>query len=305
MSRTVTVEEVARGAVRRHWPGGAGQVLHSLLSFTRRKPLGAFGAACILVMVVVALLADVVAPFDPVAVSPSDRLRPPGPQSWFGTDELGRDVFSRVVHGARSSLYVGIGTILISISVGGLIGMLTGFLQGTLDMVVQRVMDAIMPIPLIVLAMTLVTMLGPSRENVILSLAIVLIPTNSRVIRGATLSVASSTYIEAARALGGRTLYTLGRHVLPNVAAPIVILASIQLGGAIVVEASLSFLGVGTPPPTPTWGGMLSGSGRRFMETAPWLLIFPGMAISLAVLGFNLLGDALRDVWDPRLRNLS
>ena len=273
-----------------------------LLLFARRKPLGAFGALCIVVMVLAALSADVVAPYDPLAVAPQDRLQAPGASHWFGTDELGRDVFSRVVHGAQTSLYVGLGTVLLSISAGTVLGTVSGFLRGGVDLVIQRVVDSIMPIPLIVLAMTLVTMLGPSRENVMISLAFVLAPTNARVIRGATLSVAESAYMDAARAIGCTTLYMIRVHVLPNVAAPIFILASIQLGSAVVAEASLSFLGLGTPPPTPTWGGMLSGSGRRFMEIAPWLLIFPGVAISLAVLGFNLLGDALRDVWDPRLR---
>ncbi|MEK7214197.1 MAG: ABC transporter permease [Chloroflexota bacterium] len=274
-----------------------------LLDFARRKPLGAFGALCIAIMVAAAVLAEVISPYDPIATAPQFRLRPPGPQFWFGSDELGRDLFSRVVHGARTSLYVGIATIGLSITIGTVLGTLSGFLRGTFDLIVQRLVDVMMPIPLIVLAMTLLTMLGASRENVIVSLAIVLVPINARVIRGATLSVVETAYIESARAIGCSVLRTIWVHVLPNVAAPIMILASIQLGTAIVAEASLSFLGVGTPPPTPTWGGMLSGSGRRFMQTAPWLLAFPAVAISLAVLGFNLLGDALRDVWDPRLRN--
>lgn len=301
MSRSLAYES-SNPRLPRRPAGGLLGLLTGPLRFARRKPLGAVGGLCIIIMVAAAVLADVVAPFDPIAANPPLRLRPPGVDHWFGTDELGRDVFSRVVHGSRTSLYVGLATVLLSVTVGALLGTLSGFLRGAVDLVIQRAVDVIMPIPLIVLAMTLVTMLGPSRENVILALAIVLVPTNARVIRSATLSVAATTYIDACRALGCSTPYTILFHVLPNVAAPIVVLGSIQLGSAVVAEASLSFLGVGTPPPTPTWGGMLSGSGRRFMETAPWLLVFPAAAISLAVLGFNLLGDALRDVWDPRLR---
>ena len=273
-----------------------------LVRFIRRKPLGAFGGLCILIMVAAAVLADVLAPYDPIAVHAGKRLTAPGAEFLMGTDELGRDVLSRVIYGARTSLYIGIGTVAASIALGTIVGMTSGYFGGKLDLIAQRFVDSIMPIPLIVLAMTLVSMLGASKENVIISLAIVLTPNNARIIRGATLAVAANAYIEAARAMGASSGRILVRHILPNIAAPILILASIQLGGAILVESSLSFLGAGTPPPTPTWGAMLSGSGRRFMETAPWLLVAPSVAISLAVLGFNLLGDALRDIWDPRLR---
>lgn len=291
--------EVARpAALARSFRSPAATVLR----FIRKKPLGAFGGVCILVMVFAGVFADQLAPYDPIAIQQGKRLLPPSAEYLFGTDELGRDLLSRVIHGARTSLYIGIGTVLASISLGTLIGITSGYFGGKLDLIAQRFVDSIMPIPLIVLAMTLVSMLGASKENVIISLAIVIAPNNSRIIRSATLAVIANAYVEAARATGASSFRILSRHILPNISAPILILASIQLGSAILVESSLSFLGAGTPPPTPTWGAMLSGGGRRFMETAPWLLIAPGVAISLAVLGFNLLGDALRDVWDPRLR---
>jgi ABC-type dipeptide/oligopeptide/nickel transport system permease subunit len=185
---------------------------------------------------------------------------------------------------------------------GTLIGLISGYWEGWLDLGLQRIMDALMTIPGLILALAIVSVLTPNTTNAMLAIAIVIIPGNSRIVRGAVLSAKQNPYVEAARALGCRHLRIIASHILPNVTAPILIIASIWLGNAIFIEASLSFLGLGTQPPTPSWGLMLSSTGRAFMEQAPWLAVFPGLAISLAVLGFNLFGDALRDVWDPKLR---
>jgi len=274
----------------------------ALLSFCRQKPLGAIGGFLIVGLVLTAIFADIVSPYDPLLISRPDQLAAPSARYWLGADHLGRDLLSRIIHGSRTSLYVGILAILLGTLSGTSLGVVSAYFGGKVDLLVQRVMDSMMAFPMLILAMAVVAMLGPSLNNIILTLAIVLTPGNSRVVRGAVLSVKENPYIDAARALGARDLRIILRHILPNVMAPIIVLVSIQLGGAILVEASLSFLGLGPPPPTPTWGGMLSGTGRQFMESAPWMAIFPGLAISLAVLGFNLLGDALRDVLDPRMR---
>lgn len=284
----------------------AAHVLDSLLTvvirFVRRKPLGAAGALILVLMVLAAVFADVVSPYDPLVTQPGKRLSAPGGEFWFGSDELGRDVFSRVLHGARTSLYVGLATVLLTSFFGTIIGTASAYFGGKVDLITQRIVDSVMPFPLLVLAMTLVSMLGASRENVIIALAVVITPNNSRVIRGAALSLMKNQYVEGARAIGCGHVRIITRYILPNVAAPVLVLASIQIGSAILTEASLSFLGVGTPPPTPTWGGMVAGAGRVYIERAPWIALFPGIAISAAVYGVNLFGDALRDVLDPRLR---
>lgn len=273
-----------------------------IVRFCRQKPLGAFGGVVIFLMVFAALFATVVSPHSPYSINPSDSLVGPNPTYFMGTDELGRDLFSRIIYGSRASLYVGIMVITFGTLLGSIIGMVSGYEAARFDLAVQRVIDSMQAFPALVLAMAMVAMLGASINNVIIALSIVIIPGESRVVRGATLSVKENQYIEAARAMGAGHLRILFQHIMPNVLAPVVILMSIQLGTVILAEASLSFLGLGTPPPTPTWGGMLSGTGRQFFEIAPWMAIFPGIAISLAVLGFNLLGDAIRDVLDPRLR---
>ena len=283
-------------------PVGAWGRAHALWTTIRRKPLGAVSAAVIVTLVLTAVFADVLAPYDPVETRPEIRLQA---LSWahpFGTDDIGRDVFSRIIYGARISLWVGLLAVGIGTVAGMIIGLLCGYCEGRVDLVLQRVMDAIQAIPGLVLALAIVSVLTPNTTNAMIAIAIVIVPGNSRIVRGAVLSAKQNRYVEAAQALGCRHLSILGRHILPNVTAPILIIASIWLGNAILIEATLSFLGVGTQPPTPSWGLMLSSTGRAFMEQAPWLAIFPGFAISLAVLAFNLFGDTLRDAWDPKLR---
>lgn len=274
----------------------------ALIDFASRKPLGAFGAIVLASTIFLAIFADVIAPYDPVEIAPAIKLQRPTAAHWFGTDNLGRDILSRIVYGARSSIFVGTIALLMGTVSGTLLGIVSAYLGGKFDLLVQRVVDAVQAFPLLILALAVVAMLGASRFTLIIALAIVIVPGTSRVLRGATLSVKENQYIEAARAIGASSTRIVIQHILPNVTAPIIILASVQLGSTIIVEASLSFLGLGTPPPTPTWGGMLGGTGRQFLIQAPHLAIFPAIAISLAVLGINLLGDGLRDVLDPRLR---
>jgi ABC-type dipeptide/oligopeptide/nickel transport system permease subunit len=273
-----------------------------LLTTIKRKPLGAASAALIAVIVLTAAFAPVLAPYDPLDADPTIRLAPPSAAHPFGTDDIGRDVLSRIVYGSRISLWVGLLAVGIGTAVGMVIGLACGYWEGRLDMCLQRVMDAVQAIPGLVLALAIVSVLKPSTTNAMLAIAVVIIPGNSRIVRGAVLSAKQNRYVEAAEAMGCRQPRILLSHILPNVTAPILVIASIWLGNAILIEATLSFLGVGTQPPTPSWGLMLSSTGRAFMEQAPWLAIFPGLAISLAVLAFNLFGDTLRDAWDPRLR---
>ena len=274
----------------------------ALRTAIRRKPLGAASALLIVLLVLTAIFANVIAPYDPLAAQPEVRLAPPSRAHLFGTDDIGRDVFSRVIYGSRISLWVGLLAVGIGTLIGMVIGLVSGYWEGHLDMVLQRVMDAIQAIPGLMLALAIVSVLKPNTTNAMLAIAVVIIPGNSRIVRGAVLSAKQNRYVEAAEALGCRQLHILALHILPNVTAPILIIASIWFGNAILIEATLSFLGLGTQPPTPSWGLMLSSTGRAFMEQAPWLAIFPGLAISLAVLGFNLFGDTLRDAWDPKLR---
>jgi peptide/nickel transport system permease protein len=274
----------------------------TLWGVIKRKPLGIASAALIALLVFTAIFANVLAPYDPLSAQPEIRLARPSWEHPFGTDDIGRDVLSRVIYGSRISLWVGLLAVGIGTFAGMIIGLVSGYWEGWLDLGLQRVMDALMAIPGLILALAIVSVLTPSTTNAMLAIAVVIIPGNSRIVRGAVLSAKQNPYVEAAQALGCRHLHIIASHILPNVTAPILIIASIWLGNAILIEASLSFLGLGTQPPTPSWGLMLSSTGRAFMEQAPWLAIFPGLAISLAVLGFNLFGDTLRDAWDPKLR---
>jgi len=283
-------------------------VWRAVVVLVRRKPLGAVSAAIICGLVAVALLAPVLAPRDPYAFSLNERglpIRMQAPNATFllGTDPLGRDVLSRIVYGARVSLIVGFGSVLIGTLLGTGLGLISGFWEGRLDQVIQRGVDTAMAIPGIVVALAVMSVLGQSLTNIILVIGLVIAPGTSRVVRGTVLAIKQQTFVDAALASGASPARIVLRHILPNVFAPILVIATVWLGNAIVIEAALSFLGLGTPPPTPTWGGMLSGEGRRNLETAPYLAIFPVLAISVVVLAFNMLGDALRDLLDPRLRS--
>jgi peptide/nickel transport system permease protein len=270
--------------------------------FIKRKPLGAIGAGLLVIFVAMAILAPALATHDPDLNDYHARVKPPSAQHWFGTDNFGRDIYSRVVYGARISIYVGVLSTLLGTALGAFAGLLSGFSGGRVDQLMQRLADVMFTIPPLVLAMAIVTLLGPSLINVIIAIAIPRVPNTNRVIRAAVLSARESLYVEASRALGCSNWRMMLRHLLPNVTAPIIVVATAGLSGAILVEASLSFLGLGVPPPAPSWGRMLSVEGMRYFETAPGMAIFPGIFISAAVFGANLFGDALRDVLDPKLR---
>jgi peptide/nickel transport system permease protein len=282
------------------------------------KPLGAFGALVMLLLVFAALFAGPITVPNPsgppgaalvrfpgIAPYPPDELAgatldPPGSQFALGTDALGRDVLSRVLYGAQVSLKIGIVSVALSTLVGAFLGVITAYWGGWLDLLVQRLVEILQAFPLLVLVLALVAVFGTSELWVILSLSIGLTPSNVRIIRSAALAVKHNPYVEAARCIGAGDLRIVIRHILPNVVAPIIIIASILLGAAILTEASISFLGLGPPPPTPSWGAMLAE--RKYATLAPWTVIAPGVAVSIAVLGFNLFGDALRDALDPRMR---
>jgi peptide/nickel transport system permease protein len=268
----------------------------------RRYPLGAVGALLVLLFVLTALFANVIAPHDPLSTNSRASLAAPGGTYWLGADFMGRDMFSRIVYGARISLAVAVGATLLGGILGVLIGLLSGFVGGWLDLATQRVMDIMQSLPLLVMALVMAASLGPSLENTIIAIAIPLVPSVARVVRSSTLSLREQPFVEAARAIGMGEMRIALRHVLPNTLAPLIVLGTAQLGSAILTEASLSFLGLGIPEPYPSWGRMLSESAAEYVRTAPWLVIFPGVAISLTVFGTNLLGDALRDILDPRQR---
>jgi peptide/nickel transport system permease protein len=268
----------------------------------RHKPLGAIGAVIVVGLILLAVFADQIAPYPYDHAISGARMKPPSAQFWMGTDNLARDIWSRVVYGARISVTVGFATVALVTVLATLVGVSSAYIGGVFDMVVQRVVDAWMSFPALVIVLSMLAALGPGLLNLILALGILGAAGTSRVIRGATLATLQHPYVEAARALGSSHVRIVVRHVLPNVMATIIILATVALGTVILAESALSFLGFGVPPPYPSWGGMLSGSGRSFMYHAPWMALCPSVAISLAVFGFNMLGDALRDVLDPRLR---
>ncbi|MBM3222965.1 MAG: ABC transporter permease [Candidatus Tectomicrobia bacterium] len=276
-------------------------------TMARRKPLGAISAVILCGLIATAALAPVIAPYDPYRFNLNERglpirLHAPDARFLFGTDTHGRDVLSRIIYGTRVSLVVGFLSVAIGTLGGTVIGLLSGYWEGMVDHGLQRCVDTLMAFPGVVLALAVLSVFGQSLANVILVIGLVIAPGASRVVRGSVLSVKQNAYIDAARAAGASSWRLMVWHILPNVLAPILIIASVWLGNAIVIEAALSFLGFGTPPPTPTWGGMLSGEGRRSLETAPYLALFPGLAISIVVLAFNMFGDAVRDLLDPRLR---
>jgi peptide/nickel transport system permease protein len=276
--------------------------LGSVLFFVRRYPLGAVGALIMLAFVGVAVFADFIATYDPLTTNARASLARPGGDHALGADFMGRDVLARIIYGARISLAVGIGATALGCLIGMAIGLLSGFFGGWFDLTVQRLMDIMQSLPLLVMALVMAASLGPSLTNTIIAIAIPLVPTVARTIRSSTLALREMPFVEAARAVGMSETRIAIQHVLPNTLAPLIVLATAQLGSAILVESALAFLGLGVPEPHPSWGRMLSESAAEYVRTAPWLVIFPGIAISAVVFGTNLLGDAIRDMLDPRQR---
>ena len=276
--------------------------LTQIARFVRRYPLGAFGAAVLIVLVLAAVFAPVIVTHDPLWQHVPSRLTPPGGEYLLGSDTFGRDTFSRIVYGSRTSLYVGLLSVAIGAVAGTLIGIASGYLGGRVDILIQRVVDALMGFPSLVLALLMVVALGASLQNVTLAIAMTFVPRMTRLARSSALSIKQEVYVLASQAIGAGAVRVILRHILPNCLAPVFVLATGYLGTAVVAEASLSFLGLGVPPPAPSWGGMLELAARERMESAPWLAIFPGLALSIVVFSFAFFGDALRDAFDPRLR---
>ena len=293
----VAVELAEAPRPRRAW-------LAAMRTFARKRPLGAAGALVVVAMLLVAVAAPVLAPYDPVAVDFGAMLAPPSAKHWLGTDAFGRDVLSRLIYGSQTALLVGFGSALLGASAGAVLGVGSAYFGGRVDLYLQRLMDIFLSFPLIILALAIVAILGNSLPNLIMAITVPMIPRCALVIRSTALSVREMPYVDAARAAGFRHGRIILRHMLPNVMAPYLIMLTAFLGQAILLEASLSFLGLGVQEPTAAWGLMLRGAAVEFAETAPWMAIFPGLAISLAVFAFNLFGDSLRDALDPKLRTL-
>lgn len=273
-----------------------------VVDFIRRRPLGTIGAAIILVMIAAAVFADVVAPYGPYEGELTGLPTPPEPTHLLGTDSFGRDVLSRLIYGSQTALLVGFTSSLVGSTIGLVLGVVGAYFGGKTDEIVQRLMDVLISFPLIVIAIAVVAALGPGTTNVIVAVTLPVIPRVARVVRASALAIVRMPYIEAARSVGVRAPRIMFRHIVPNVFASYLIMVTAFLGQAILLEASLSFLGLGVVEPDAAWGLMLRGDGMTFIEQAPWLAIAPGVAISLSVFGFNLFGDSLRDALDPRLR---
>ena len=302
-------DSVARAPAKsRDWLGFLA-VVREVLRFVRRKPLGAAGAVILVGIALVAVFAGAIAPQDPAKTHARETWSVPGTQSidgersyLLGTDEAGRDNLSRLIFGARISMLVGVLSVALGITAGALLGIVSAYLGGAFDLLFQRVIDGFMAFPGIILALAIVSVLGPSVWNVIFALSFFLAPGTARTVRSQALSIKEMDYVLAAKAVGSSPVRIIFRHLVPNCLAIYMILASLTLGTAITAEASLGFLGLGVPPTTPTWGGMLNSAGNDFLLKARWAVIAPGVAIALAVYGANLFGDAVRDVMDPRLR---
>ena len=273
-----------------------------VVRFVRTKPLGAAGGSIILGMLFVAAFAATLAPYDPYHGDYGAQFVRPSAEHWFGTDEFGRDVMTRVMYGARIALFVGFTASFAGCSIGLLLGVMSAYLGGKVDLLLERLMDVLLAFPQLILALAIASILGPAVQNVVIAISIPIIPRAARIVRAAALSVKEHVYVEAVQALGASQRRVIAQHIIPNVMAPYLILLTAQLGGAILAEAALSYLGLGAAEPTPSWGLMLSGSAASYAEKAPWIALFPGIAISLGVFGFNLFGDSLRDALDPKLR---
>ena len=274
-----------------------------LFKLMRSQPLGVAGALVVIIMIFTAVFASYISPVDPEAISFEDMLAPPSAQFWFGTDQFGRDLLTRIIYGSRTALFVGFSCAFVGAFSGLVLGVASAYFGGTFDLILQRIMDVFMAFPLIILALAVVATLGPGIQNVIIAITIPFIPQCARVVRSSALAIREIPYVDAARACGFSHMRIILRHMAPNVMAPFLIMLTSFVGQAILLEASLSYLGLGVQEPTPAWGLMLQGGAEEYAESAPWVAIFPGLAISMAVFGFNLFGDALRDVLDPRLRN--
>jgi peptide/nickel transport system permease protein len=276
--------------------------LTQVRDFCRQRPLGAIGAVVVIVNILVGISANVIAPYDPLATDYGAMLAPPSAGHWLGTDAFGRDVLSRIIYGSWTAMLVGFSCAFFGATVGAVIGVTSAYFAGRVDLLIQRIMDIFLAFPLIILALAVVSILGTGVTNVILAITIPMIPRAALVARSSALAIRELPYIDAARAAGFRHRRIIMRHMLPNVMASYLIMLTAYLGQAILAEASLTFLGLGVSEPTPAWGLMLRGAAVQFAEAAPWMAIFPGLAISLAVFAFNLFGDSLRDALDPRLR---
>ena len=270
--------------------------------FARNQPLGAVALLGCAIIVLTGAFAPLIDRYEPTSMIAADRLQGPSATHWFGTDDAGRDTYSRLVHGARVSLYVGFFSVALGTSLGYLLGIFSGYVGGKTDIFLQRLIDAMLAFPSLLLALALVSVLGAGLDKVIAAISIVYIPRAARVARGVSLSVKENVYVDAATVIGATRRRIMMRHILPNSMAPFLILASLSLGTAILIEASLSYLGLGVPPPAPSWGRMLAGRSQEFGFLSPTMVIVPGVAIMIMVLVFNLFGDALRDVLDPKLR---
>jgi peptide/nickel transport system permease protein len=297
MSEAITIAQGVKAAP----PIATGQSLQAIAwRQLWRKHTAIVGLSLIVLLVLTATFADVLAPYSPIATG-AIPMSPPGGEHPLGTDMLGRDMLSRVIYGSRIAIYVGVLSLVLAIFVGVPLGIIAGFYGGTIDHLIMRLMDIILAFPIFLLAIVIMVILEPSTINVVIALGIVRIPIYARIVRGSVLSVKSLTYIEAAKALAVRDPRLLWRHILPNCMAPIIVTSTLSVGTSIIAEASLSFLGLGTQPPTPSWGWDLK-AGLMILEINPWICIFPGVAIFVTVLAFNLFGDGLRDALDPRLK---
>jgi peptide/nickel transport system permease protein len=294
-ARPLETVDLVEPTPRRRWVAAA-------RDFALRRPLGAAGAVIVLLMLVVAVTATAIAPYDPLAVDFGAMLGPPSAEHWLGTDAFGRDVMSRLIYGSRTALIVGFGAAFFGATAGAILGVASAYFAGRIDLYLQRIMDVFISFPLIILALAMVAILGNNLPNLITAITIPMVPRAALVIRSSALSVREMPYVDAARAAGFGHARIILRHMLPNVMAPYLILLTAFLGQAILLEASLSFLGLGVQEPIPAWGLMLRGAAVQFAESAPWMAVFPGLAISLAVFAFNLFGDSLRDALDPKLR---
>jgi len=271
-----------------------------IIRFLRKNWIGSIGAFFIIIIILIAVFAPLITTYTPTEMNLLDRNSPPSARFYFGTDRFGRDQFSRIIYGARVSLQVGLISVGIGVVTGLILGLIAGFYGGLFDTLIMRFMDLLLSFPSILLALVVITVLGPDLKNTMIAIGITYIPVFTRIVRGSVLSIKENEFVQAGQALGASDLRLISRHITPNIMAPVIVQASLALAGAILTEASLSFLGLGIQPPAPSWGSMLSES-RRYMELAPWTIIFPALAIMITVISFNLLGDGLRDVLDPKV----